>query len=113
MKGIVRDKKTRQPLKARIELINIDRNQMESLVDSDSLTGEYLMVLTQGADYALYVNKKQYLFKSLNFNYSEVTHFDPIVLDVDLERAEIGSDRWCSTTFSLTSTVSSSRFHRS
>jgi outer membrane protein OmpA-like peptidoglycan-associated protein/tetratricopeptide (TPR) repeat protein len=91
VKGIVRDKKTRQPLKARIELINIDRNQMESLVDSDSLTGEYLMVLTQGADYALYVNKKQYLFKSLNFNYSEVKHFEPIVLDIDLDRAEVGS----------------------
>lgn len=91
VKGIVRDKKTRQPLKARIELINIDRNQVESLVESDSLSGEYLMVLTQGADYALYVNKKHFLFKSLNFNYSEVTHFAPIVLDVDLEKAEAGS----------------------
>jgi OmpA-OmpF porin, OOP family len=91
VKGVVRDKKTHHPLKARIELINIDRNQVESLVDSDSLSGEYLMVLTQGADYALYVNKRQYLFKSLNFNYSEVTDFNPIVLDIDLERAEVGS----------------------
>jgi OmpA-OmpF porin, OOP family len=91
VKGVVRDKKNQQPLKARIELINIDKNQVESLVDSDSLSGEYLIVLTQGADYALYVNKKHYLFKSLNFNYSEIKDFNPIVLDIDLERAEVGS----------------------
>lgn len=91
VKGIVRDKKDRTPLRARIELINIEKNAVESLVESDSITGEYLIVLTQGADYALYVNKKQYLFKSLNFNYSEVKHFQPIVLDIDLEKAVAGS----------------------
>jgi outer membrane protein OmpA-like peptidoglycan-associated protein len=89
--GIVRDKKDRHPLQAKVELINIDKNEVESLVESDSVTGEYLIVLTQGADYALYVNRKYYLFKSLNFNYSTVKDFDPIVLDIDLERAEAGS----------------------
>jgi len=89
--GIVRDKQNKQVLSARIELINLSKNQVESLVESDSINGEYLIVLTQGADYALYVNKEGYLFKSLHFNYSESFDFKPIVLDVDLEKAAIGS----------------------
>jgi len=91
VKGIIRDKVSRSPLTARIELINIERNDMISLVKSDSITGEYLMVLTQGAEYALYINKRGYLFKSYNFNYSEVKDFRPIIIDIDLERATAGS----------------------
>jgi outer membrane protein OmpA-like peptidoglycan-associated protein len=49
------------------------------------------MVLTQGAEYALYINKRGYLFKSYNFNYSEVNNFEPIVVNIDLERATEGS----------------------
>jgi outer membrane protein OmpA-like peptidoglycan-associated protein len=91
VKGIIRDKVSREPLSATIELINIEKNTMVSLVESDSVSGEYLMVLTQGAEYALYVNKRGYLFKSYNFNYSAVTDFKPIIIDIDLERAAEGS----------------------
>lgn len=91
VKGIIRDKVTRDPLSARIELINIDENEMVSLVESDSITGEYLMVLTQGAEYALYINKRGYLFKGYNFNYSAVNNFEPVIVNIDLERATEGS----------------------
>lgn len=91
VKGIVRDKKTRQPLAATIELINLENNETESLVSSDSVSGAYLIVLTQGAEYALYVNRKAYLFRSLNFNYSALKDYEPIVLDIDLEKAEEGT----------------------
>lgn len=91
VKGIIRDKISQEPLTAKIELVNLRNNVVESLVESDSITGEYLMVLTQGAEYALYVNKETYLFKSYNFNYSEVRDFEPIVVNIDLERAKEGS----------------------
>ncbi len=91
VKGIIRDKQTKQPLRATVELINIQKDTTESFVVSDSLTGEYLIVLTQGAEYALYVNKKEYLFQSLNFNYFEVKNFKPITLNVELEKAIKGS----------------------
>ena len=91
VKGIIRDKVAQTPLSAKIELINIRKNRVESLVESDSINGEYLMVLTQGAEYALYVNKEAYLFKSYNFNYSEVTDFKPIIINIDLEKAKEGS----------------------
>jgi OmpA-OmpF porin, OOP family len=91
VKGVVRDKETGTFLTAKIELFNLKTNQMESLVESDSLNGNYLMVLTQGAEYALYVTKPGYLFKSLNFNYSEVSDFEPVTVDVDLEKVKKGS----------------------
>jgi OmpA-OmpF porin, OOP family len=91
VKGVVRDKETREPLRAHIEMIDIQSRETESLVDSDSITGQYLIVLSQGAEYALYVNKKRYLFKSLHFNYSEVKDFDPITLNIDLEKIKEGS----------------------
>jgi OmpA-OmpF porin, OOP family len=72
-------------------LINLQKNEVESLVESDSVTGQYLIVLTQGAEYALYVNKKNYLFQSLNFNYSEIRNFQPITLNIDLEKAKEGT----------------------
>ncbi len=91
VKGVVRDKQTKLPLAAEVELINIEKNITESLVKSDSVTGEYLIVLTQGAEYALYVTKKGYLFTSQNFNYAAVEDFKPIIQDVELEKAKEGS----------------------
>lgn len=91
VKGIITDKVNKAPLGAKIELINIERNARVSLVESDSVSGEYLMVLTQGAEYALYVNKPGYLFKSFNFNYSEVKNFEPIIINIELEKATAGS----------------------
>ena len=91
VKGVIRDKVSKKPLGARIELLNIKTDEVVSLVSSDSVTGEYLMVLTQGDEYALYVTKGGYLFKSYNFNYSEVTDFEPITIDMDLEKMVAGS----------------------
>jgi OmpA-OmpF porin, OOP family len=91
VRGVVTDKNTKKPLLAKIELINLEHNETESLVESDSLSGKYLMILTQGAEYALYVNKTGYVFRSLNFNYSEVKDFQPITLDIELEKATEGT----------------------
>jgi len=91
VKGVIRDKVSKAPLRARIELLNIKTDEVVSLVASDSITGEYLIVLTQGDEYALYVTKAGYLFKSYNFNYSEIADFEPITIDMDLEKMIAGS----------------------
>jgi len=91
VKGVVTDRATGKPLGAAIELINLSSNETESLVHSDSVTGRYLIVLTEGSEYALYVSKQGYLFRSLNFNYSEEENFVPISLDIALDRATEGS----------------------
>jgi outer membrane protein OmpA-like peptidoglycan-associated protein/tetratricopeptide (TPR) repeat protein len=91
VRGIVRDKETKSPLFASIELIDIESDTLLSLTQSDSVTGEYLMVLTQGARYALYINKEKYIFKSISFDYSTEQNAEPVVMDVELERIKAGS----------------------
>lgn len=91
LKGVVRDRKTRQPIKAEIELFELEKRSLISSVDSDSITGQYLIVLTQGADYGLYVTAPGYLFKSLNFNYERENDLKPIVIDIDLDKASTGA----------------------
>lgn len=91
VKGAVRDRLTRQPLKADIELYELTNNELISFFSSDSLTGNYIVVLTQGADYGLYVNAPGYLFKSLNFNYEGEAKPEPVVIDIDLDKASTGA----------------------
>ena len=67
LKGIVYDAKTKEKLEAKIELFDVKTNKLQAIMNSDPKTGEYLTVLTQGSEYALYVNKAGYLFKSLYF----------------------------------------------
>lgn len=91
VKGIVRDRDTKALLDASIELIDLRGQEMISLVHSDSITGEYLFILTQGSEYALHVSRAGYLFKSMYFNYSSVEDLEPIVLDIELEKIKKGS----------------------
>ena len=91
VKGIVSDAENKKPVKAQIELMDLKKNQLVSIVDSDSMNGKYLMVLTRGSDYGLFVSAPGYLFKSLNFNYQELKQVDPIVVDIQLQRAKTGA----------------------
>jgi outer membrane protein OmpA-like peptidoglycan-associated protein len=88
VKGKVVDVKTNNPLKARIELFNLQQNESISVVESDSVTGNYLMVLPGGAEYALYVSKAAYLFQSLHFNYLQTDEVQPVIKDVSLTPIE-------------------------
>jgi len=69
--GIIRDSITQKPLKAKIELYDLKLDRRVSLVSSDSINGKYLMVLTEGSQYALYVQRQGYLFQSNTFDYQE------------------------------------------
>jgi OmpA-OmpF porin, OOP family len=89
--GHVYDKVTKKGLGARVELIDIESGKVAQSVMSDDVTGEYTIVITDGKEYALYVNRKEYLFESLNFNYKNATVFDPITLDVYLTPVRSGS----------------------
>ena len=94
VQGTVYNAVTKEPLRADIELIDLQQQQRVSKVQSDSVSGRYLMVLTEGAEYALYVNKKQFLFKSLTFDYttSQDEVPQPVTLDVYLEPVEKGRE---------------------
>jgi len=85
VKGLVVDSKTNEPLEAAVELFDLKENKMISKVTSDSVSGEYLMVLPGGSEYALYVRRTDYLFYSLHFNYQENRVAEPVIINISLE----------------------------
>ncbi len=92
--GKVLDAVTKEPLKAAIELIDLKAQHKIAEVSSDSIQGDYMMVLTEGSDYALYVNKENYLFQSLSFDdgtdTSEIS--EPVAIDIYLQPIEKGKE---------------------
>lgn len=91
LKGTVYDAKTKQKIGAGIELYNLATGKREALTRSDQKNGSYLTVLTEGASYALYVNKEGYLFKSMYFDYAQKKEYEPLVIDVYLQPLEKGA----------------------
>lgn len=91
VKGVVKDRKSELPLQSHIELFDLKKDELVSVVESDSVSGQYLMVLTTGSDYALYVTAPNYLFQSLNFNYEDNLNPEPVIIDIILDKTETGA----------------------
>ncbi len=85
-KGKVFDKKTQKPLSTGIDLYDLNTQQKVGEFSSDGQTGSFLAVLNKGSDYAFYVSKAGYLFKSLTFSVNDSTSF--VDLDIPLEAIE-------------------------
>lgn len=66
VKGKVYDKKTEKGLPSAVELIDLATQVIISKVQTDE-TGNYLITLPVGKDYAFNVNRRGYLFYSENF----------------------------------------------
>jgi OmpA-OmpF porin, OOP family len=60
------------------------------MVESDPLNGRYTIILNEGTDYALYVERSGYLFKSLAFKSTGSDGLSPVYLDVPLEPVKKG-----------------------
>lgn len=91
VKGKIRDAETEMPLKARVELRDVNKNELISVVSSDSVFGEYIMILTEGSEYALYVEKAGYIFESRNFNLPHGSEQKPVIMDFFLRKSEAGA----------------------
>lgn len=89
--GKVYDQETKKVLKAPVELYNLATEELVAKVSSDSLTGEYLMVLTEGSEYALYVNKENYLFESISFDNLNSDSAGQINIDFYLKPVKAGA----------------------
>ena len=91
LKGIVADAKTKKPLAATVELVDLKTNQVVSRVQADTQTGQYTAVLPSGGEYALYVSVPGYLFKSLSFDFTQKTKGEGMSLSVPLESVAAGA----------------------
>jgi len=99
VKGQIRDRESGQPLKATVELHDLQKNLRQAVVQSDSVTGAYLFVLNEGSAYALHAAAPGYLFSSAHFNYEERWRPEPVQQDIFLDRIMAGKSVILSNVF--------------
>ncbi|MCF0068848.1 OmpA family protein [Dyadobacter sp. CY261] len=88
-KGKVFDKKTGTVLASDIDLFDLKTQTKVGSFTSDSQNGSFLAVLNSGGEYAFYVSRQGYLFKSLSFSVND----DHSVVDLDIPLEAIEKDR--------------------
>ncbi len=89
VRGVVFDAKTKAPLEASVELKDLRNERSMLQVTSDKVNGEYLMVLTEGATYGLFVTREGYVYKSLTFEFEGIN--TNVEIDVYLDPIEKGA----------------------
>jgi outer membrane protein OmpA-like peptidoglycan-associated protein len=89
--GVVRDAEDKHPLKAKVELFDLEVNEIVNTFNSDQVSGQYYSILTEGGNYGLYVEADGYLFESRTFNYRDSAFNEPIVQDFYLQPIKSGS----------------------
>lgn len=89
--GIVTDSQTGDPLESQIKVYDVNTNTLVSEVYSDPLNGEYFVVLTEGQEYAIAINRPGYLFQNLSFDYLEKEGLEPERLDIALDPITVGA----------------------
>ncbi|MGQ0829996.1 MAG: OmpA family protein [Bacteroidota bacterium] len=92
VKGKVYDAKTKQPLGAHFELIDLETAKTAIESDANSGNGEFLVTLPVDKNYALNVTQPGYLFYSENFALKELAdQTKPFLMDVPLQPIDTGS----------------------
>ncbi len=87
LKGTVYDKKTREPLQASFELVDLMKDETKVASRSDK-QGDFLVALPNGRNYGLHVSKKGYMFYSEHFPFEQET-VKPMQKDIYLEPISI------------------------
>jgi flagellar motor protein MotB len=90
MKGKIYDARYLKPLKALFELIDLSSPENVVRAYSDSMSGEFLVCIPSGKDYALNIRCKGYLFFSEHFTMTGGTYREPLLKDIPLKRIQPG-----------------------
>lgn len=91
VKGTVNDAKTKEPLEAAVEIIDLQKNTTVYQDYSDPSQGDFLATLTSGKNYGLNISRNGYLFYSANFSLVGHEAKNPFNIAVLLEPIEIGN----------------------
>ncbi|MDR1864569.1 MAG: OmpA family protein [Bacteroidales bacterium] len=90
MRGKIFDAKYYTPIRARFELTDLSLSRKVIEASSDSLTGEFLVCLPLGGQYALSIERKNYLFFSGHITMENGTYREPYTMDFPLRRIQPG-----------------------
>ena len=90
--GLVTDAKTHLPLKAQVQLLDlVSGDTVMSVACAE--TGDFLVSLPVGHQYAMLATSPGYLFNSQHFNLEGIYSFTkPYRVDIQLKKPEIGSN---------------------
>ncbi|SNT14676.1 WD40-like Beta Propeller Repeat [Ekhidna lutea] len=88
--GTVTNVKSNQPLSANVQVVNLETNETIYGSKSDSITGEYYMVLPVGLELAAYVKKKGFIYSDFHFETEVSSLVKPDTINIALQPIEIG-----------------------
>jgi outer membrane protein OmpA-like peptidoglycan-associated protein/Tfp pilus assembly protein PilF len=91
VEGIVSDKLSFKKLEAHLELIDLETGKTITESYSNKGTGDFLLCIPSGKDYALNVSKEGYLFHSENFSLKNFKGYEPYRLDIQLQKLRPGA----------------------
>lgn len=91
LKGIVTDAISGEPIKAEIEIVDNEKNEVVTLTNSNSVTGKYMLSLPSGVNYGISVKADEYLFHSENFNIPAATGYQEVIKDIILSKVGVGT----------------------
>ncbi len=92
VKGKVFDAKTLEKIGAKVELTDLATGKVVTSINSDKITGEFLVILNANKNYMLNVDQTNYLFYSDNFSLKESKSLEPFIIDVPLQKPEVNID---------------------
>ncbi|MBB6498648.1 OmpA family protein [Pedobacter cryoconitis] len=92
VKGIVRDKETRNFLEARVQVVNLKTKETKFNDYTSASTGEFLAVMPMGSTYAFNAVADGYLFYSDNFVLNQTKAGQPYTLEIYLEKLKPGAN---------------------
>lgn len=90
IKGIVYDRDSKEFLNAKIQIINLKTGEQIFDDVADPETGQFLATMMSEKSFGLNVSMDGYLFFSQNFNTMETQEGKPFLLEIPLQKIEIG-----------------------
>ncbi|HPG74206.1 MAG TPA: OmpA family protein, partial [Bacteroidales bacterium] len=90
-KGTITDYISEEPVEAEIEIVDNEKDEVISVMSSNSLTGKYLVSLPSGKNYGIAVKAPDYLFYSENIDIPESQDYQEVTKDIVLSKVSVGS----------------------
>ncbi|MBS1502023.1 MAG: OmpA family protein, partial [Bacteroidetes bacterium] len=91
VEGTVADAKTKQPLEAAVEIVDLESDNPVFQDYSSPDRGDFLATITTGKNYGLNISKEGYLFYSENFSLVGRENKNPFHIAVLLQPIEVGN----------------------
>ena len=105
LRGTIKDETTLNPLRARINLVNLGSNIVVSSVYTNPQTGDYALSFAADDNYVLEVVADDYWYHSENLALNQVTTFMNVNKDIMLRQITIGSKLELNARFDVKSTT--------